>query len=99
MIRIGTAGWRSSDCNAAAHPGGWLGPDARGTGATIYHRWHGSPRVYWSTYSSDRLKQQAARLRTWPQAAQCWCIFDNTAAGAALDNALAFDAMLEANGQ
>jgi uncharacterized protein YecE (DUF72 family) len=28
------------------------------------------------------------RLRAWPASADVWCIFDNTAAGAALENAL-----------
>ncbi|MGI9026827.1 MAG: DUF72 domain-containing protein [Burkholderiaceae bacterium] len=88
---------RSSDHEAAARPGGWLGLDARGTGATIYYRWHGSPRVYWSAYSPDWLEHQAACMRAWSLAADCWCIFDNTAAGAALDNALAFDAMRKAH--
>ena len=80
---------------ASAQPGGWLGIDGSGESATIYYRWHGSPRVYWSAYSRDWLEQQAARLRAWPEAADCWCVFDNTAAGAALDNALDFDAALK----
>ena len=87
---------RSTDGQAAALPGGWLGIDDRGAGATIYYRWHGSPRVYWSAYAPHWLAQQAASLHALPEAADCWCIFDNTAAGAALDNALAFDAMFEA---
>ena len=80
----------------AGVPGGWLGVDGRGEGATLYYRWHGSPRVYWSAYSKDWLEQQAERLPGWSAAADCWCIFDNTASGAALENALAFDALLKA---
>lgn len=84
---------RLVDDEAAREPGGWLGDDANGAGATIYYRWHGSPRVYWSGYPADWLEERAARLRAWPAAADCWCVFDNTAAGAALANALAFDAL------
>ncbi len=80
---------------AAAHPGGWLGDSGTGAGASLYYRWHGSPRVYWSAYSKEWLARQAARLLAWPEDAECWCIFDNTAAGAALVNALTFEALLK----
>jgi uncharacterized protein YecE (DUF72 family) len=52
-----------------------------------YYRWHGSPRIYWSAYSADRLAALSHALAT-EAADDVWCIFDNTAAGAALDNAL-----------
>ena len=55
-----------------------------------YYRWHGSPRIYWSAYDDARL---AALARTLRDEAQAWCIFDNTAAGAALDDALRLRAM------
>lgn len=79
----------------AERPGGWLGIDPRGADATPYYRWHGSPRVYWSAYSKDWLERQAERVLGWPEDADCWCIFDNTASGAALENALAFAALLK----
>jgi uncharacterized protein YecE (DUF72 family) len=63
-------------------PGGWRGLD--------YYRLHGSPRMYYSNYEQDALERtrrslQASRMR----ASATWCIFDNTAAHAALGNALA----------
>lgn len=69
----------------AESPGGWPG--------VIYYRLHGSPRPYWSRYAPAFIDALAARL---PDAG--WCIFDNTATGAALENALelrgAFDVMM-----
>lgn len=59
-------------------PGGWDG--------LIYFRLHGSPRVYWSSYSADRLVALARYLGSG-DSCERWCIFDNTASGAALDNA------------
>ena len=73
---------------AASKPGGWLGIDGDGRGATPYYRWHGSPRMYWSPYDATWLEAHAAELRRWPSGANCWAIFDNTAGGAALPNAL-----------
>jgi uncharacterized protein YecE (DUF72 family) len=72
----------------ARHPGGWLGPGGDGRGAVLYHRWHGSPRIYWSRYEPEWLQERARELQRWPADADCWCIFDNTASGAALSNAL-----------
>jgi len=80
----------------AALPGGWLGPQGDGSGALLYHRWHGSPRVYWSRYEDAWLRQQARALRAWPSSADRWCVFDNTAAGGALPNALALQGLLQA---
>jgi uncharacterized protein YecE (DUF72 family) len=62
---------------AAAEPGGWQG--------LVYYRLHGSPRVYYSAYSSEYLDALALRLRSTGG----WCIFDNTAEGAATADALA----------
>lgn len=56
----------------------------------VYYRLHGSPRVYWSEYSADALTAVASRLVAVTDA-DVWCIFDNTASGSALPNAL--DAM------
>jgi uncharacterized protein YecE (DUF72 family) len=74
---------------AAARPGGWLGPAGDGTGALLYYRWHGSPRVYWSSYDAAWLGRQAACIAEWPASAVPWVIFDNTASGAATADALA----------
>jgi uncharacterized protein YecE (DUF72 family) len=65
---------------AAAYPGGWPG--------LVYFRLHGSPRRYYSAYSEDYLLRLASELRQRATSATAWCIFDNTASGAALANAL-----------
>jgi uncharacterized protein YecE (DUF72 family) len=70
-------------------PGGWHG--------TAYFRLHGSPRVYFSSYEDAFLDSLATRLRSLAAAgAGCWCIFDNTAHGAAVANALALAQRLDA---
>lgn len=52
-----------------------------------YFRWHGSPRMYWSSYDAARLDALSREVESHPGPA--WCIFDNTARGAAAENALA----------
>jgi uncharacterized protein YecE (DUF72 family) len=62
-------------------PGGW--------GATLYIRLHGSPVMYHSSYDEAYLDRVAARMTAAAQEADAvWCIFDNTARGAATVNAL-----------
>jgi len=74
-------------CPAAAVPGGW--PDL------VYLRLHGSPRRYWSGYEDSLLRQLAQRLALAQRSgARCWCIFDNTAAGRAVPDALTLQAMM-----
>jgi uncharacterized protein YecE (DUF72 family) len=63
---------------AAAEPGGWPG--------LVYHRLHGSPRMYYSPYEDAALDALAASLTS--AAADAWCVFDNTASGAAAADAL-----------
>jgi uncharacterized protein YecE (DUF72 family) len=72
----------------AARPGGWMGAAGRGAGAMVYYRWHGSPRLYWSDYPIEQLRKWREEVDGFPRKADVWCIFDNTAAGAALENAL-----------
>lgn len=72
----------------AGGPGGWLGERGDGQGAVVYCRWHGSPRMYWSAYDDSWLEARARELLNWPATTQVWCIFDNTAAGAAAHDAL-----------
>lgn len=74
----------------AADPSAIEGADKPGGSRDFaYFRWHGSPRKYYSSYSRAQLNQFAAGV-TAAHAADSWCIFDNTAAYAAWDNALAF---------
>lgn len=79
----------------AALPGGWLGPDDDGAGAVLYRRWHGSPRLYWSSYEPEWLQSRADELLRWSPDAQQWVILDNTASGAAMTNVLQLQDMLE----
>jgi uncharacterized protein YecE (DUF72 family) len=67
---------------AAAAPGGWRG--------LTYLRLHGSPRAYWSRYDADALAH-------WTRLADAgaWIIFDNTASGAALPNALDLSTLVQ----
>ena len=63
--------------------------------AVQYFRLHGSPRMYWSAYSPATLSDLARRLRRAADSgAEVWCIFDNTASGAAFLNARAVDRKL-----
>jgi uncharacterized protein YecE (DUF72 family) len=57
-----------------------------------YWRLHGSPVIYRSSYA-DRISEIAAAMRA-VDAAQKWCIFDNTASSAATGDALGLIAAL-----
>ena len=63
----------------AALPGGWSG--------LVYYRLHGSPGKYWSSYAPDDIERLGRALRSASASADAWCVFDNTASGAALENA------------
>jgi len=67
-------------------PSGWAGVQ--------YFRLHGSPRMYWSSYDAAKLSILAVRLRAAAARGSVYCIFDNTAAGFAADNALDLQALL-----
>jgi uncharacterized protein YecE (DUF72 family) len=66
--------------SAAGRPGG----DVR----FAYYRLHGAPRMYYSAYDGVFVAELAAQIRG-AAAKEVWCIFDNTASGAATANALA----------
>jgi uncharacterized protein YecE (DUF72 family) len=56
-----------------------------------YWRWHGSPRMYYSEYPAQALRDlKAAVEAAAPTSLRPWVIFDNTAHGFAIPNALAF---------
>jgi uncharacterized protein YecE (DUF72 family) len=66
-----------------------------GSNNLIYFRLHGSPRIYFSEYNSEELNRFAHQLaREISVCHTAWCIFDNTAAGAATANALALQKRL-----
>jgi len=60
-------------------PAGWAG--------LSYFRLHGSPRMYWSRYDMAYIETLARTLDAAPTDRETWCIFDNTALGAAVENA------------
>jgi uncharacterized protein YecE (DUF72 family) len=66
--------------DGAGGPGGWAG--------LVYYRLHGSPKVYYSAYEDLYLARLADTLTAAARSATVWCIFDNTAEGAATANAL-----------
>jgi uncharacterized protein YecE (DUF72 family) len=78
--RISRVAADPSRAERADQPGGWQG--------LRYYRLHGSPRIYYSAYDADFLQRLAQRLSAVLTMSEAWCIFDNTALGAALDNAL-----------
>ncbi len=73
--------------SAVTPPAGYLG--------LIYYRLHGSPRIYYSSYSGAWLNDLATDLRAPHPTSEAWCIFDNTASGAALANAVTLASALK----
>ncbi len=68
-------------------PGGWPG--------LRYHRLHGAPRIYYSSYAAAALEGVRSTIESEANSADpIWCIFDNTAMGAAAGNALDLKARL-----
>lgn len=54
----------------------------------VYFRLHGSPRTYYSSYTGEYLTALAENIALQNPLADTWVIFDNTASGAAIQNAL-----------
>ncbi|MCK8778780.1 DUF72 domain-containing protein [Rhizobium sp. NTR19] len=69
-------------------------PRASFTGDVPYLRLHGAPKIYYSSYSDEEIRDYAALLGK-----NSWCVFDNTASGAAIENALTMLTVLERDGQ
>jgi uncharacterized protein YecE (DUF72 family) len=67
-------------------PGGWPG--------LRYHRLHGAPRTYYSRYEPHAIDALRDNVEDEVREADVWCIFDNTAMGAATANALELIAQL-----
>lgn len=72
--------------SGADRPGGWSG--------LKYWRLHGSPRVYFDSYGPEVLAQLTRDLQA--AEVEAWCVFDNTASGAAAANALELQALTPA---
>lgn len=72
----------------APHPGAGM---PGGDRALAYWRWHGSPRMYYSAYDDARLRRNALAVEAAARDARwTWVVFDNTAHGHAVDDALRF---------
>lgn len=65
-----------------------------GSARLRYVRWHGSPQVYRSSYSEEQLVALANYVAAASKNCDVWCVFDNTASGAALCNARRFTRIL-----
>ncbi len=76
--RIGRVAADPAVVPVAAEPGGWPEP--------AYYRLHGSPRKYFSAYEEESIRRLASALSE--AAGEVWCMFDNTAGGAAAGDAL-----------
>lgn len=63
----------------------------------VYYRLHGSPDMYYSSYAAAYLKHLADRIRRVNRS-PVWCIFDNTARGAATLNAIELNDILANRG-
>jgi uncharacterized protein YecE (DUF72 family) len=73
----------------AVVPAGWP--------RVAYFRLHGSPRTYWSRYDEQYVATLAETLRSIPGVEDAWCVFDNTASGAAIENAWQLHELLTVN--
>jgi len=88
-LRIGRVAADPARIPGGGAPAGWPG--------IAYFRLHGSPRTYYSSYDAEYLAALADRLVAHRVAGtRSWCIFDNTASGAAAANALELMRLLAA---
>jgi uncharacterized protein YecE (DUF72 family) len=80
----------------AADPSPFVGGEApSGWPGIRYWRLHGSPRIYHSAYERSYLRLLAGNLQSSTRnGIPTWCIFDNTASGFALGDALSLQAFL-----
>jgi uncharacterized protein YecE (DUF72 family) len=80
-FRVGRVAADPACVEGARRPGGWP--------ALAYYRLHGTPRMYYSAYDDAYLAALVSRLSADSRSgATVWCVFDNTARGAATKNAL-----------
>lgn len=74
---------------AADPPRSPLDHEPGGSPSLIYYRLHGAPQIYYSNYDAAALHGVGHKLAAGgARGSVSWCIFDNTAAQAALGNAL-----------
>lgn len=85
--RIGRVAADPSPLPAGGDPAGWQG--------IRYWRLHGSPQIYHSPYGAERLAALVEPMRrSLEEDVPTWCIFDNTASGAAVGDALLLQSLL-----
>jgi uncharacterized protein YecE (DUF72 family) len=65
---------------------------------STYLRLHGAPHTYYSPYSTNYLEGLSAGLTQSQEKGETWCIFDNTAAGAAWHDAQTLQRLQRRNG-
>lgn len=56
----------------------------------FYMRLHGQPKIYYSSYCIEEINRFSQLLTPYG-----WCVFDNIASGAAIENALALSAIIK----
>lgn len=84
--RISRVGADPAPVPGADQPTNW--------GDVIYFRLHGSPRIYYSNYDTFTLQRLSDQVRHNAQrSTSTWCIFDNTASHAAIENAISMIAL------
>jgi uncharacterized protein YecE (DUF72 family) len=89
QFRIGRVAADPARVPQAGRAGGWPG--------LTYFRLHGSPRVYHSPYEDAAIQSVVTQLHLRSESGgEGWCIFDNTASGAATENALTAQRMAQA---
>lgn len=68
---------------------GQPGPHEPTSDSEVYVRLHGAPRIYYSRYPQEEIARWRAEFDALvAQGRKVWCIFDNTAEGASVPNAL-----------
>lgn len=53
----------------------------------VYYRFHGVPKLYYSIYAEDFVRDIAHKYHSHPTVTKAFCLFNNTATRAALENA------------
>ena len=85
--------WRACDRTAAADPPVGTAPFAPGGWQGLhYYRLHGAPHIYYSEYDAVFLQRLAQTFSE--RSGARWCIFDNTARGAATTNAVSLQRLV-----
>lgn len=72
-----------------------LPDDVIRTSPTIYYRFHGVPHLYTSSYETEKLERVAANINKEEGVKDAFVFFNNTAEGAAIQNAKQFQEICE----